>query len=500
MTTEAMIPPLAPSSLAHRVSWASPADVADRARALRHAQRAWESQGPKKRAAFLALFGRWLYANRSEIEATMISETGKSACDAALEIPLALQLISYYGRHGAKFLRPEKRRSSTVMFANKRVSLLRTAQPLVGIISPWNYPLANPLMDAIPALMAGSAVLIKPSELTPVTIGLVAEGWKKLGGPEVFAIVQGGRDIGESVIDEVDFVQFTGSSRTGTAVLERAARSLTPVSLELGGKDPMIVLEDADIERAANAAVWGAMFNAGQTCVAVERVYVEARIYEEFVSKVVTKTKALRLANNSSPSKADIGAIIDERQLSIIDKHVQQALGSGARVLTGGKRGTGAGGFPFYEPTVLVDVDHTMDCMTEETFGPTLPIMKVRDADQAVELANDSPYGLSASVWSKNTDRARSIAAELTCGAVNINDVIINMLSTTAPQSGWKTSGMGARFGGAAGLHKFCRTESIVTSRGPLTTEPMWYSAGDKIRAIGSRALALDALAKIRRL
>lgn len=179
-----------------------------------------------------------------------ISETGKSLCDAALEIPLALQLISYYGRHGAKFLRPEKRRSSTVMFANKRVSVVRTAQPLVGIISPWNYPLANPLMDAIPAPMAGSAVLIKPSELTPVTIGMVAEGWKKLGGPEVFAIVQGGRDIGESVIDEVDFVQFTGSSRTGTAVLERAARSLTPVSLELGGKDPMIVLEDADIERA----------------------------------------------------------------------------------------------------------------------------------------------------------------------------------------------------------------------------------------------------------
>ncbi|MDI9941314.1 MULTISPECIES: aldehyde dehydrogenase family protein [Rhodococcus] len=501
MSTRTAAPALAPAALADEVTWATAEQVTNRAASLRAAQRDWERSGARERASFLALFGRWLSANRAELEESMISETGKSQCDAALEIPLALQLISYYCRHAARFLAPERRRSSSMMFANKRVTVLRSAQPVVGIISPWNYPVANPLMDAIPALAAGCAVLIKPSELTPVTIDRIAEGWRTLGGPDVFAVVQGGADIGESVIDEADFVQFTGSSRTGRAILARAAQTLTPVSLELGGKDPMLVLADADLERAANAAVWGAMFNAGQTCVAVERVYVEAPVYDAFVDKVVAKTRALTLANGVSGTRADIGALIDERQLAIVDKHVQQALAAGARALTGGSRGgNDAKGFPYYEPTVLVDVDHSMDCMTEETFGPTLPIMRVEDEREAIRLANDSPYGLSASVWTKDLDRGHAVARELACGAVNVNDVIINMLSTTAPQSGWKTSGIGARFGGAAGLHKFCRTESVVTSRGPLKSEPMWYSVPRSVRSVGARALALDALAKIRHL
>lgn len=490
-------PALAPAAVAGKVTWHSVGDVSRRSAELRAAQRDWDSMGSRERASQLELFGRWISANREDIVSAMVSETGKSRGDAAVEIPVALQLISYYGRHAEKFMAPEKRKSSSIAFANKRVTVHRRAYPVVGIISPWNYPVANPLMDAIPALAAGCSVLVKPSELTPVTIGLLADAWRTLGGPDVFGVVNGGRETGEAVIDEADFVQFTGSSRTGTAVLERAAKTLTPVSLELGGKDPMIVLSDADLERAANAAVWGSMFNAGQTCVAVERVYVESRVYDEFLGKVVEKVRKLELANDSRTVEPEIGAVIDERQLAIITEHVDAAVAAGAHIATGGKRAADSNGFPFYEPTVLTEVDHSMEAMTVETFGPTLPIMRVRDENEAIMLANDSPYGLSASVFSRDLGRANRVAEQLECGAVNINDVIINMLSATAPQSGWKTSGIGARFGGAAGMHKYCRTESIVTSHGPSKTEALWYSVDHRVRAAAVRALSIDALSKM---
>ncbi len=255
--------------------------------------------------------------------------------------------------------------------------------------------------------------------------------------------------MSEAVIDNSDYLQFTGSSATGVKVMERAARRLTPVSLELGGKDPMLVLEDADIELAANAAVWGAMFNAGQTCVSVERVYVLEPAYDQFVAAVVKAVENLKVGAGEG---YDFGALIDESQVAVTARHVDDALAKGAKALTGGKRTEGAGSF--YPPTVLVDVDHSMACMTEETFGPTLPIMKVSSVGEAVRLANDSPpYGLSAVVFSKDVDRAKDVALQLDCGAVNINDVISNLMCTTAPpMGGWKTSGgIGARFGGVDG-------------------------------------------------
>ena len=266
---------------------------------------------------------------------------------------------------------------------------------VVGVIGPWNYPLNNSFGDCIPALAAGNSCVLKPASLTPLTSLLLAEGLRECGLPEdVFIVAPGGGAVGAELIDHVDFIMFTGSTEVGKKVMERAAKTLTPVGLELGGKDPMIVLEDANLERAANAAVHYSMQNTGQTCISVERVYVEEPIYDEFVGKVEQKMRGLRNGAPGGPGAVDVGAITSPPQVDLIDSHVKDAVDKGARALVGGKRGEGAG--DFYEPTLLVDVDHTMECMTEETFGPTLPVMKVRDAEEAVRLANDSQYGLQA--------------------------------------------------------------------------------------------------------
>jgi acyl-CoA reductase-like NAD-dependent aldehyde dehydrogenase len=277
--------------------------------------------------------------------------------------------------------------------------------------------------------------------------------------------------------------------------MERAARTLTPVSLELGGKDPMIVLEDADVELAAHAAVWGAMFNAGQTCVSVERVYVLEPVYDHFVAAVVRDVKKLKTGAGDG---YDFGAMIDESQVAVTQRHVDDALAAGAKALTGGKRPAGPGSF--YPPTVLVDVDHSMTCMTEETFGPTLPIMKVSTVEEAIRLANDSPYGLSAAVFSKDVERAKEVAVQLDCGAVNVNDVISNLMCTTAPMGGWKTSGMGARFGGAEGLRKYCRQEAVVAPRTSVGAGGNYYNNSHKALTRMNKLMTRLALRRPRRI
>jgi acyl-CoA reductase-like NAD-dependent aldehyde dehydrogenase len=436
----------------------------------------------------LARYAVWLGEHRDEIETLLVSETGKSATDAAQEVPLLIMIASYYIKTMEKALAPETRPASLPFLAIKKVAVHYRPRPVVGIIAPWNYPVANLLMDGIAALAAGCAVLLKPSERTPLTAELLLRGWIDSGAPEVMAIVQGAR---EAVVDVSDYIQFTGSSATGAKVMERAARRLTPVSLELGGKDPMIVLEDADVDLAAHAAVWGAMFNAGQTCVSVERVYVLEQIYDQFVDAVVRDVRNLKMGAGDG---FDFGAQIDDGQVDVTARHVADAVAKGAKALTGGVRPTGQGSF--YPPTVLVDVDHSMACMTEETFGPTLPIMKVTTVAEAVRLANDSPYGLSASVFSKDIERANDVALELDCGAVNINDVISNLMCTTAPMGGWKTSGIGARFGGADGLRKFCRQEAIVTPRTSVGAGGNYYN--NSLKAMKRMNTMMTKLALIR--
>ena len=478
----------ATGAVAGTVRWTDPADVPRIAAGLRQAQREWESRGAKGRAKVLARFAVWMGEHRDEIEALLIKETGKSATDAAQEVPLLIMIASYYIKTMEKALEPETRPASLPFLNIKKVTVHYRPRPVVAIVAPWNYPVANLLMDGIAALAAGCAVLLKPSERTPLTAELLLRGWIDSGAPEVMAIVQGAR---EAVVDNADYVQFTGSSATGAKVAERAARRLTPISLELGGKDPMIVLEDADVDLAAHAAVWGAFFNAGQTCVSVERVYVLEPVYDAFVAAVVKDVENLKMGAGDGH---DFGALIDDTQVAVAERHVADAVAKGARVLTGGKRPAGPGSF--YEPTVLVDVDHSMDAMMEETFGPTLPIMKVSTVAEAVRLANDSPYGLSASVFSKDIERAKDVAVELDCGAVNINDVISNLMCTTAPMGGWKTSGIGARFGGADGVRKFCRQEAVVAPRTSVGAGGNYYN--NSLKAMKRMNAMMTKLALIR--
>ncbi|ODR11649.1 aldehyde dehydrogenase [Mycolicibacillus koreensis] len=484
----------ATGDVAGQVQWTDPAQVPAIADGLRSAQREWEQRGAKGRAKALARFAVWLGDHRDEIEDLLIAETGKSKTDAVQEVPLLIMILSYVIKTMEKALAPERRPAPMAMLAIKKISVHYRPRPVVGIIAPWNYPVANAMMDAIGALAAGCAVLLKPSERTPLTAELLRRGWLESGAPDVLALAQGARAVSEAVIDNVDYVQFTGSSATGIKVMERAARRLTPVSLELGGKDPMIVLEDADIDLAAHAAVWGAMFNAGQTCVSVERVYVLEPVYDQFVQAVVRDVKALQVGAGEGKH---FGALINDDQLAITERHVRDAVAAGARALTGGKRTEGPGSF--YPPTVLVDVDHSMACMTEETFGPTLPIMKVATVEEAIRLANASTYGLSASVFSRDTARARDIALQLECGAVNINDVISNLMCTTAPMGGWKASGIGARFGGADGIRKFCRQETVVTPRTNVGAGGNYYHNSMKALARMNRMMTKSALSRPRR-
>jgi acyl-CoA reductase-like NAD-dependent aldehyde dehydrogenase len=452
----------------------SPEAVAEMAARGRAAQGEWEAYGFDGRARVLLRAQKWLMDNSERVIETIVSETGKTYEDAQLaEILYAGNAFGFWAKQGPDYLADEAVKSSQVLVKGKKLILRYRPLGLIGVIGPWNYPLTNSFGDCIPALMAGNSVILKPSEVTPLTSLLLADGLRECGLPEnVLQIATGRGPTGAALIEHVDMIMFTGSTRTGTKVAEAAARRLIPASLELGGKDPMIVLSDADLERAANFATYYSMQNAGQTCISIERVYVEEPVYDEFVAKVNEKVSALRVGKPEGFGSVEVGAITFPLQLDTIKDHVADALQKGARVLTGGQEAPGAG--RFYEPTVLVDVDHTMKCMTEETFGPTLPIMKVADADEAVRLANDSPYGLGASVFSKDTARGEAVARRLQSGAANVNDAMINYTVLELPMGGAKASGLGSRHG-AGGIRKYCSQQAIVVTKLAMKKELFMY-------------------------
>ena len=440
------------------------ARVAEIARAGRAAQPGWQAMGFEGRGRVIRRMQKWVMDNSERVVQTIVSETGKTYEDAYMvEINYAGGAIDYWIKQAPKFLDDESVHATTLAVRGKKMVVRYEPLGLIGVIGPWNYPLANSFGDCIPALLAGNSVILKPSEVTPLTSLLLAEGLAESGLPEgVFQVATGRGETGAALVDEVDMIMFTGSTETGRRVLKRAADTLTPVSLELGGKDPMIVLSDADLERAANLAVYYSMLNGGQTCISIERVYVEEPVYDEFVRRVVDKVGVLRQGPSTGPATAEVGAMTFPKQLEIVEEHVRDALAKGARALTGGKRRAGKG--MFFEPTVLVDVDHTMKAMTEETFGPTLPIMKVADAEEAITLANDSPYGLGGAVFSGDRARGEQLARRMQAGAVCVNDALLNYVAVELPMGGWKASGLGARHG-AAGIRKFTKQQSIFISR-----------------------------------
>jgi acyl-CoA reductase-like NAD-dependent aldehyde dehydrogenase len=462
-----------------------PADVKALAVRARAAQPAWEAAGFEERGKILLRAQKWVTDNADRIIATIVSETGKTYEDAQLaEIMYAAAAFGFWAKEAPEFLADEHVKSANLLVKGKKLTVRRRPVGLVGVIGPWNFPRTNSFGDCIPALAAGNAVILKPSEVTPLTSLLMAEGLRACGLPQdVFQVATGDGSTGAALVDEVDFIMFTGSTRTGKLVAERAAKTLTPVGLELGGKDPMIVLADADVERAANAAAFYSMNNGGQVCISVERVYVEAPVYDQFVAKVTDKVRALRQGRPDGPGSIDVGAVTFPPQLDIIDRHVQDAVAKGARVLVGGKQAAGPG--MFYEPTVLVDVDHSMSCMMEETFGPTLPIMKVRDEEEALRLANDSPYGLQASVWTKDVHRGEQIARRVEAGAVCVNDAQVNYTALELPMGGWKSSGLGTRHG-AGGIRKYTQQQTLLVTRFAGKKDPhMFPYSSRKTKLLG---------------
>lgn len=464
---------------------------------LRVEQAGWSGLSPRARAAHLLRYRDWLLDNEFRLAKMLQRETGKPWAEANLEIPYIVDAINYYARTAPGLLADRTPPRHGMIAATKRQLLVQRPYPVVGVITPWNFPLGLSLLDAVPALLAGAAVVVKPSEFTPLTVAAAVDGWKAVGAPRVLECVTGAAETGAAVVDNVDYMQFTGSTRTGKAIAHAAAERLIPCGLELGGKDAMIVLDDADVARAANAAVWGGMANSGQMCTSVERVYVQAGVYDEFVGLVVEKLKALRVGEDDQQFRYDVGPLATEAQLAIVQQHVDDAVARGATVLTGGARVESTG---FFEPTVLVEVDHSMLCMQRETFGPTLPIMKVRDDDEAVRLANHSDYGLSATVFCGNRTRAERVARRLDVGAVNINDVFGNLFTLSLPQGGWKQSGLGRRNGADAVL-KYARPQAIVSARVQPDSEFIWYPytaiRGAIVHRVGRLLGARDLLRRL---
>jgi acyl-CoA reductase-like NAD-dependent aldehyde dehydrogenase len=450
----------------------SPASVTETVARVRTNQAEWEAIGIEGRYHWLGELRDWLLDNAQRVADTMQAETGKVRADATTEAVYLTNLINFYGTKAGKFIGDESVRPHSPLLAAKKLTIQYRPFPVIGIISPWNFPLTLALGDAIPALQAGAAVVVKPSEFTPLGLAEVVKAWKEeIGAPAVFDCVQGIGETGGALIDAADFIQFTGSDRTGRKVMARAAETLTPVSLELGGKDPMIVLADADLDRAANAAAYGGMMNSGQICMSVERIYVEEPAYDEFIAKLTKEVGGLRQGADGRTPEKDVGAMTSPNQTAIVEDHVNDALASGAKALTGGKRVEGPG--DYFEPTVLIDVDHSMKVMRDETFGPVIGVMKVRDSEEALRLANDTRYGLSGSVFGEK-ERAERVARRVECGAINVNDVLVNYLAMDVPMGGWKESGIGFRHG-EYGIKKYCRPESIVATRFGGKREPNWF-------------------------
>ncbi len=435
----------------------------------------WRVTSYKERARFIMKARDVILSEMDDIARLISDESGKPVAEAfSAEIAPVLDLMQYFARNARKILKPEKINIGQLKFLGRSSKIIYKPLGVIGIISPWNFPFSIPLGEVVMALMAGNTVVLKPSELTPLVGVKIGEIFEKAGLPEgVLQIVTGDGKTGAALVEAgVNKIMFTGSVATGKKIAANAAQTLTPVVLELGGKDPMIVFADADTEAASSAAVWGAFTNSGQACSSVERLYVEASIVDDFTKLVVAKTNKLR-QNFGSETTTDIGAMICENQLKIVEDHVADFEKSGAEILTGGHRSKDLPG-TFFEPTVIGGAKNSMRGMREETFGPTLPIAIFKSENEAVELANDTDFGLTASVWTRDIAKGKRVAEKILAGTVTINEVLYTHGIGQTPWGGFKQSGYG-RTHGKLGLLELAAPQHIHINRSTFLPNVWWF-------------------------
>jgi acyl-CoA reductase-like NAD-dependent aldehyde dehydrogenase len=443
-----------------------PAETADIEQAViraRRAQATWKTHSFASRARIVQQFHDLILRRRVEILDTIQSETGKTRRDALAEIVTVAGTARYYLAHAAEILQIRRRSAAVALLTSAEIDL--KPHGVVGLITPWNYPFILAIADAIPALLAGNAVVIKPSELTPLSADLGRRLLIDSGlDPEVLAIVHGGPQVGSELIRYVDYIGFTGGTTTGRKIALAAAERLIPYSLELGGKNPMIVLKGASLDDAATGLIAGAFSNAGQTCISVERIYVQDSIYEEFSNRIRQKTAGLKIGWSQSWD-VDVGSLISREHARNVLGRISEAVGKGARVIAGGNARSDLGP-AFVEPTVLTNVADDARLSREETFGPVVALYPVRNAEEAIAKANDSSFGLNASVWAKNGGQALAVARRLDTGSTAINSTLLIYNSFDVPMGGMKLSGIGRRHG-EHGILRYTQAQSIVSSVAP---------------------------------
>jgi acyl-CoA reductase-like NAD-dependent aldehyde dehydrogenase len=444
--------------------------LAQQCNRLRRAQQSWFDSGLSERIDALLELKDTIYSNRDVLTEALTIDTGRLR-ESNLEIDSFLSSIERWCRLSTKLLK-DTEKGTSISFIN----LQQTAIPysLVGVISPWNFPLLLSTIDSIPALLAGCAVIVKPSELTPRFMAPLMNAISNIPQlRDVFTFIEGDGKTGATLVENVDLVCFTGSVETGQQVAIAAARRFIPAFLELGGKDPAIVLESADIELATSAILWGSVVNTGQSCLSIERIYVAKNIFEDFYHKIVAKAHKLNLAYLTLES-GEIGPIISEKQVAIINEHLQDAVEKGAVIHCGGKVEEIGGGW-WCHPTVITEVNHDMKLMNEETFGPIMPIMSFSTAEEAIELANDTYYGLSAAVFAQSPDEALEIARQIDAGAISINDAGLTGMMHEAEKNAFKFSGLGASRMGASALTRFIRKKAFLIKTND-NYDPWWFN------------------------
>lgn len=442
---------------------ASDADLAALIERARNAQPAWAAMGPARRAGFLRRALANLVSRQEELVEVIVRESGKPRTEALMiDVFAAADALAYNARNAQRWLKPETGRPHGLLRFTKKLQLHYRPLGVVGVISPWNGPLILSLNPALQALVAGNTVVLKPSEVTPYSGKLAVDLFEGIGLPQgVFQVALGDGATGAALVNsDIDKVHFTGSVATGRHIAEACARRLVPYTLELGGNDAMIVCSDADLDAAAGGAVAGAMFNTGQYCCGTERVYVMQDVAEEFTDRVLRRVESLRQGASGS---FDIGPMCFEPQLEKVEAQVADAVAAGATVLTGGARNDSLKGL-FYKPTVLTGVDHSMAVMSEETFGPVLPIVPVASVDEAIKLANDTSYGLAGSVWTSDEERGVQIAGRMHTGSVSVNDMAVTYGIPEAPFGGRGDSGVG-QANGKMGVRGFTHVQPIIIDR-----------------------------------